>query len=75
MINVQPGRGGGSAGAQSPARPISKMARFQINKLRVDFDRDYGVDHKTGWSIAWDGRFLIQLEKHLIVAIIKVIFL
>jgi hypothetical protein len=47
--------------------------KFRIGKLTIDFDRNYGYDKRTGWSIAWYGHYLIQLEKHLLVAIYKAI--
>lgn len=39
-------------------------------KFAIHFDRDYGIDRRTGWSIAIDGSFVVQFEKHLLVALI-----
>ena len=49
------------------------MIKIKINKLILDYDKNYGCDKRTGWSIAWDGCYLVQLERHLIIAIIKAI--
>ena len=42
-----------------------------MKSLKIDFDRDYGVDNRTGWSIAIDGRFAVSFERWLIVALWK----
>jgi hypothetical protein len=38
---------------------------FKASRLRVDFDRDYGCEHKTGWSVALDGSYVVELEPRL----------
>ena len=47
--------------------------RVSLNSrsLALDFDRDYGIDHRTGWSIAVNGHYAVELEPHLIVAFFK----
>ncbi|MGR3302382.1 MAG: hypothetical protein ACUZ8I_07735 [Candidatus Scalindua sp.] len=45
--------------------------KIEIRKLRIDYDENYGCDNRTGWSIAWCGHYLVQLEKSLIKAIYK----
>lgn len=37
----------------------------------IEYDSDYGIDHRSGWSVIWDGSYIVQLEKHLIVALWK----
>ena len=49
------------------------MYKLKIGRLGIDFDRNYGCDKRTGWGIAWHGHYLSQIEKHLIVTIIKAI--
>jgi hypothetical protein len=44
-----------------------------MNQFRLHWDRDYGCDKKTGWSISIDGSFVANLERFLIVAIVKAI--
>ena len=47
--------------------------RFKLNRFSVDFDRNYGVSKRTGWSIAINGHYLVELEKRLVKAIWKAI--
>jgi len=42
-------------------------------KYKIEFDRDYGIDKRTGWSICVDGHYIIQLEKHFLMALIKAV--
>ena len=42
-----------------------------MKNFRLEFDRDYGIDKRTGWSIVVNGCFVVQLEPWLIVAIWK----
>ena len=49
------------------------MFRIKAWGLGIEFDRDYGWSKKTGWSIEWHGHYLVQLEKHLLIAIYKAI--
>jgi len=45
-----------------------------MKHLRIEFDRDYVCNHKTGWSIVVDGSFFAELERFLVVAIIKALW-
>ncbi len=36
--------------------------KIKINKLVVDYDTDYGINKRSGWSIAWKGHYIIILE-------------
>jgi len=38
---------------------------FKTSRVRVDFDRDYGSENKTGWSVALDGSYVVELEPRL----------
>jgi hypothetical protein len=40
-------------------------------RLRIDYDRDYGIDRQTGWSVAINGVYLVQYERCLLVALSK----
>lgn len=31
-----------------------------LKELRIEFDTDYGIDKKTGWSVTMDGAVVIQ---------------
>lgn len=41
--------------------------------IKIQFDRDYGIDKRTGWSIVVFGRVESQLEPNLFVAIAKAV--
>ena len=41
--------------------------------IQIKFDRDYGIDKRTGWSIVIFGRVEPQLEANLFVAIAKAV--
>lgn len=37
----------------------------------LEWDRDYGILHRSGWTVKWDGHILAELERFLIVALWK----
>lgn len=45
-----------------------------MKQLRIDFDTNYGINKRTGWSIAVNGSYLVQLERFLLVAIVKALW-
>ena len=52
-----------------------KHLRLQVNQSGIDYDYEYGIDKRTGWSVFVDGSYIIQFERFLIVAVIKTIVL
>lgn len=48
-----------------------RLLRFAFNEFEIHYDADYGMDKKTGWSIAHKGHFIVELEKWLIIALYK----
>ena len=42
-----------------------------MKSLRIDYDVDYGIDKRTGWSIHWDRLCVVQLEPWFVVAVFK----
>jgi len=40
-----------------------------INALRIDFDTDYGIDHRKGWTIIVNGMVIVQFRRTLIGAL------
>jgi hypothetical protein len=34
--------------------------RFRIGRMVVEYDRDYGIDRRTGWSSAVRGHYVAQ---------------
>ncbi len=45
-----------------------------IKNLKIEFDRNYGIDKRTGWSIVINGSFMAELEKYLFIAVIKTFY-
>lgn len=45
---------------------MSKLRQFALQ-----FDRDYGLEKRTGWSVVVNGSFCFTFEKHLIIAVLK----
>ena len=41
------------------------------NSLAIEWDRDYGVDRRSGWTVKVNGCVLAQLERWLAVALWK----
>lgn len=37
-----------------------------INNFSLQFDKDYGIDKRTGRSVCINGSFMSQLEKYLV---------
>ena len=45
-----------------------------IEYFSVDWHKDFGIDHRKGWSVSVNGSYFAELEKFLIVALIKAIY-
>ena len=45
--------------------------KIEMKRLSLACDRDYGIDNRTGWTICEDGCVIVELERRLIIAIIK----
>jgi len=37
----------------------------------LEWDRDYGIGHRRGWTVKWNGSVLAELEPFLVVALWK----
>lgn len=48
-----------------------RRLRLAIDRLELQWDRDSGIYKRGGWSVCYDGRFLVELEPRLIVALMK----
>lgn len=51
-----------------------KLKRWLLiprRSLEIGWDREYGCDKKSGWTIFVDGSCLVQFERWLLVALIK----
>ena len=47
------------------------MLKVKIGKVRIDYDKNYGRNKKTGWSVFIDSACYEQTRKFLIVALFK----
>ena len=43
-------------------------------RLKIEYDIDFGVDKRCGWSIAINGSYVVSLNKWLIIALIKALW-
>ena len=48
---------------------VKAMKRFGI-----EYDVDYGADHRSGWAIHYDGINLVSFERWLVVAVSKALW-
>lgn len=42
-----------------------------MNQFSLEFDRDYGISHRTGWSVIYNGCVIVQFQSNPIVALFK----
>lgn len=42
-----------------------------MKSFSVAYEKNYGLENKTGWNIVEDGIFIITFEKFLFIALIK----
>jgi len=48
-----------------------KHFAVEFSTLEVNYRSDYGIDRRSGWSVAYDGSVLVQFERWLVIALIK----
>ncbi len=41
-----------------------------MKSMRIDYDRDYGISCRTGWSVAIDGHYYVQFYRCLLLALV-----
>ncbi len=51
----------------------SVRRKGMMNSIRIDYDSDYGIDKRSGWSISFGGIVYVELERFLAGAIIKAV--
>lgn len=44
---------------------------MSLKSLKIEYDEDYGIDNRSGWSVAINGSYYAQFEKRLIAALVK----
>ncbi len=42
---------------------MMKPFRFRYDHFELQYDRDHGVDHRSGWSVVIDGKVYVQFER------------
>jgi len=47
--------------------------KLKNRTFSLDYDRNYGIDNRKGWSIAINGSYMVQLEPWLLVAVYKAV--
>lgn len=47
--------------------------KLKLKHITIDYDTNYGIDKRTGWSIAVDGSYILQFERFLLIALLKAI--
>lgn len=45
-----------------------------MNSLKVEYDSDYGIDHRSGWSVTIDGCVYLQFRKLVVIALAAAFF-
>jgi hypothetical protein len=40
-----------------------------MRSLQIDYDTDYGIDHRSGWSVHINGICYVELVPHLLPAL------
>lgn len=61
-------------GRQLTADMRGRHPILRQRKIRVDYDTEYGIEQRTGWSVAINGSYIVQFERFLIFAIAKAIW-
>lgn len=54
-------------------RGVRSAKGNNVKQFSIEFNRDYGIDRRTGWTVTWDGCVLSQLQPWLVVAVWKAI--
>jgi len=44
---------------------------WAMKRFNIEWDKEYGQDKRTGWSVCIDGSFVAKLERYFLVALIK----
>ena len=45
-----------------------------MRQFKLEWDREYGINKRTGWSIVVDGSVIVQLERFSIIAVVKALY-
>jgi hypothetical protein len=50
---------------------FSLIINHQVKSISIEYDKDYGIDKRTGWSLCINGNVVNQFESSLIKCLIK----
>ena len=39
----------------------AKREKFEVNNFSLTYDRDYGIDRRSGWTVVINGVVVVQL--------------
>lgn len=48
-----------------------RLFRLTFNSFSIEWDKNYGYNKRTGWSIIENGSTVVELEKFFIICVIK----
>lgn len=43
----------------------------RVKSFKLEWDREYGPSKRSGWSVCIDGSYVVELERSLLVALLK----
>ena len=46
-----------------------------MKKFSLEYDSDYGIDNRRGWSVAINGHYYVAFKRFFVVALIKAFYL
>lgn len=50
--------------------PLHRLARLLgCRQVRLDYNHEYGIQQRSGWSVALDGHYVVRLEPSLLRAL------
>lgn len=46
---------------------------LRINGFSIEYDNDYGIDHRRGWSVIREGSYIVTFQRFLLLALIRAV--
>lgn len=47
------------------------MFKLKLRNVQIEYDKNYGCHNRSGWTIKENGCVIVELQRFLIVCIIK----
>ena len=44
---------------------------MKLKSFALQYDRDYGIDRRSGWSVVVDGSVAVQFARNRLVALVR----